>query len=286
MAKRIVMLVVLLAAAPAAAYVSVDADADVALETRISRLSADQQLGTERVECAAESGAVYVRVIRIAKTVVSAESEAYAKARCEASARYSDSCSCSGCSGSCHTSGSGSDSDSRTSERTARDSKTEETRFAVARVSLDSLSKKGFSANPGESGACAITGPDGSALDPLKAIATVTWIYGEELMKDTGAEALYRLSPVHRLKLPRTGFMINKVRPRLWLAICSGTRVVVIPQPKRTSGCRACCGTRTPPWACAPRGWASSPKKAKAKNIFLLARLKHHLFEAVHSRMF
>lgn len=157
----------------------------------------DQQVGSERLECPkTDKGALQeVRVIRKVKTL--------GQAGAQASARYSDSCSthcscscscgqCSSqscsCSRSCSTSGSGSDSCS--------DSKTAETTFVVAKASTESLAKKGFAVRS-ETGPnlCELLAPDGSSLDPLRATGVVLWIYGEELMRETGGDSADSQAP-------------------------------------------------------------------------------------------
>lgn len=168
---------VLAFAGSAGAYVSVDADAKVRVENRITRLDIDQEVGSERIEC--DNG--LVSVVRIVKTKAYASAEAGASASCDAHARYSDSCSCSG-GGSCSTSGSGGDSDSASGSDLVSSDRSKEVKFTVARVSAGKLAEKGFSA--GQSPACVITDPAGMPLNTLGAIAVVTWIYGEELIKD------------------------------------------------------------------------------------------------------
>lgn len=167
---------VLAFAGSARAYVSVDADASVKVENRITRLDIDQEIGSERIEC----GGGLVSVVRIVKTKAYASAEAGARASCDARARYSDSCSCSG-GGSCSTSGSGSDSDSASKSDLVSSDRLEEVKFTVARVSVDKLLQKGFSVAPA---ACVIADPAGIPLNPLGAIAVVTWLYGEQLIAE------------------------------------------------------------------------------------------------------
>lgn len=167
----------------ARAYVSVDADASVRVESRITRLDIGQEVGSERIECSNDGsgGVSVVNVVRIVKTRAAASAEAQARAACDAHARYSDSCSCSG-GGSCSTSGSGSDSDSASKSDSISSDQAKETKFTVARASADKLREKGFAVSRNSS--CEITDPAGYPLNPLGAIAVVTWIYGEELIKE------------------------------------------------------------------------------------------------------
>lgn len=167
---------VLALAGSARAYVSVDADASVNVENRITRLDIDQEVGSERIEC----GGGLVSVVRIVKTKAYASAEAGARASCGARARYSDSCSCSG-GGSCSTSGSGSDSDSASKSDSVSTDRLEEVKFTVARVSAEKLRQKGFSVAPA---ACVVADSAGLPLNPLGAIAVVTWIYGEQLIAE------------------------------------------------------------------------------------------------------
>lgn len=170
---------ILLFAGQSNAYVSVDCDVDVKVENRISRLDMNQQIGSERIECSEGE----VLVVRIVKTAVSVQADADARARANARAHYSDSCSCSG-SGSCHTSGSGSDSCSDSGSDSATRNKTAETKFAVARASIDSINLMGFRVQPAID-SCRLTDAEGFQLDALKEVAIVTMIYGGELMKET-----------------------------------------------------------------------------------------------------
>lgn len=166
----------------ARAYVSVDVDASVNVENRITGLDIAQEIGSERIECGGGAGAAgLVSVVRIVKTKASASAQAEARANARASARYSDSCHCSG-SGSCSTSGSGSDSDSASASDKASADKMEEVKFTVARTSAGKLLEKGFTLRQGSS--CEITDSAGLALNPIGAIAVVTWIYGEETIQN------------------------------------------------------------------------------------------------------
>lgn len=195
------------------AYVSVDCNTDIRVESSIRSFSLDQEVGSERIDCRTDSsGAVgEVRVVRKAKSTASARAYASARADGRAYARYSDSCSthcscsgssCGSCSGSCHTSGSGSDWCSDSDSDEASRSETEETTFVVARASLASLASKGFGARAGSgSHPCEVVDSSGSPLDALRAIAVVTWVYGEDLMKEKGAD----LSASGKLTGPKLG---------------------------------------------------------------------------------
>ncbi|MFH1618571.1 MAG: hypothetical protein ABIG11_01555 [bacterium] len=169
-------------AGPSMAYVSVDCDVNVTVENRITSLDMDQQIGAERIECAEAEA----RVVRMVKTAVSVQAYAEARARGSASAYYSDSCSChcQGGSCSCSTSGSGSDSCSDSGDDSARQNKTAETKFTVARASLDSLYQSGFSVLQGPD-YCRLADTDGLPLNTINAVSIITWVYGVELMKET-----------------------------------------------------------------------------------------------------
>lgn len=181
-------------AGPGWGYVNADCDVSVRVDVRVENLSLDQELGSERLECVSDgkTGVREVRLVRLARSRAAVRAEAHARGEGRASARYSDSCSAScsgGGSGTCHTSGSGWDSCSDSRSGSDSKSRTQETTFAVARASLDALVRRGFTARPSSDPVgCEVADRAGAALDPLKAIALVTWIYGEELMKESGAD--------------------------------------------------------------------------------------------------
>lgn len=190
----------LLLGAGSARAMSVSCKVDVDVDTRITRLAIDQEVGAERLECvqAPASGELHVHVVRIVKTEARAEARSSAKASASADASYSDSCSCSGCSGSCHTSGSGWDSCSDSGDDAASSRDERATTFTVARVPAQALPARGYWVEGGP-GACRINDAGGNPVDLLRSIALVTWLYGEELLEKGGADmvALRRsLSPV------------------------------------------------------------------------------------------
>lgn len=202
-------------AGPSWAYLSLDCDVDVQVENRINDLDIDQQVGAERIECAA-GGA---RVVRIVKTGVSVEARADAKADGDADARYSDSCTCScgDCSSeTCRTSGWDSDRCWDSDSDTATERDFEETKFVVAYASGESLRQRGFSARQGEEPfACELVDTAGASVGTLKGIALITWIYGEELMREKGAdfEALLKLRKQDLRAAPRVDRMLKKKVP-------------------------------------------------------------------------
>ena len=166
------------------AYVSVDCDVDVRVDNRITNLDTEQKIGSERINC--DGGEM--RIMRMVKTDVSVTARAEASAKADADAYYSDSCSCSGSGcGTCSTSGSGSDYDRDSDSDFTSRSKTVETKFVVARVSFDSLNKMGFSVSQ-NTDSCRLLDDKGLPLSTLKAIAVITRIYGEELLKEYDAD--------------------------------------------------------------------------------------------------
>ncbi len=166
------------------AYITVDCDVDVRVDNRITNLDTEQKIGSERINC--DGGEM--RIMRMVKTDVSVTARAEASARADADAYYSDSCSCSGSGcGTCHTSGSGSDYDRDSDSDSTSRSKTAETKFVVARVSFDSLRKMGFSVTQ-NTDSCRLLDDKGRSLNTLKAIAVITRIYGEELLKEYDAD--------------------------------------------------------------------------------------------------
>lgn len=195
-----------------ASHPRIDCSVGVDVNAKLTRVETEELLGAERLECQPDSqGAVgQVRLMRTFKTGVQAGVEVSARADARASASFSDSCSGS-ChahgSGSCHHCGhsyswgdhchcscyaSGSGSDTCSDSDSAQNSRSEEkkTTFVVAKIQGESLAAKGFRARHGTGAqACEILDPQGSVLDPLRAIAVISWIYGEELMKETEPSA-------------------------------------------------------------------------------------------------
>lgn len=197
--NALISLFLLAPALPARAYLSIDCSVRTDVDSRITRLDVAQEVGAERLECVRAGGAVSeVRVVRMVKTHASARAESEARARGSANGHYSDSChaSGSGC-GSCRTSGSGSDSCSDSGSDTATRSESAETTFAVARAPLAALASHGFAVHNPDAQTCGLSDSRGVALDVLKSVAAVTWVYGQELMREAGAEldAARKLAP-------------------------------------------------------------------------------------------
>lgn len=199
-------------------HMNVDCSIRATAGARVDAIDISHQVGAERIECASDQGGIgLVRVIRKVKSASSVNASGGGRAEGSASASYDatchSSCWCSGssycsgpdrhhhywndsCDAHCQVYGRGSDSCSGTgSDRDSR-SQSRETVFVVARASPASLQAKGFKVRQG-SHSCEILDPRGSLLDPLRAIAVVSWIHGQELMKEQGADfsAHEKLSP-------------------------------------------------------------------------------------------
>ncbi len=186
-----IILAALSASFLAPAFARASCSISVSVHTNIDRLSLDQQVGAERLDCRRSPGRGFqVHVIRRVKTSASASASTRASASGSASGSTWGSCtaSCSnGGSGSCSAYGSYHDYCSDSGSASDGASAQEESVFTVAWAEAAAIEAKGYAVS-GEGEKCELQDKDGAALDALKAIALVTWVYGEALMTENGAD--------------------------------------------------------------------------------------------------
>lgn len=166
----------------ASAGFDIDCNVDLNVKAYVSSIDAPQKIGAERVEC----GTGEAQVVRIVKTSISVQALAEARSEGKASGDYRDSCTTQSQEGSqtCSTSGSDWDSCSDSDSARATEEKTVETKFTVAKASLDKLLQAGFTTKAGKD-YCELVDSGGAAINAIKAVSLITFIYGQELMNET-----------------------------------------------------------------------------------------------------
>lgn len=146
----------------------VDCNVTVEVEAKIDTFEVYQEVGDEKLECPPGR----IEVVRYVEITAEVEASADAEASAEVEVDGEEI-------------GGWYDEFSETGSDSASDSVTEEERVVTAGVSYSELADKGFLA---DMGTCRIRDSKGKTLRPVEALALVSWLHGEKLMRGVGAD--------------------------------------------------------------------------------------------------